>query len=63
MLEHYTKKLKTLENVDEEFLTTVDSSRRQSKSGAVSPNQLLRTIYIPKDLKQLSGFLPQKNYG
>jgi hypothetical protein len=38
--------------VDEEFIKTVKGDKKEN-------DKLLRTIYVPKDLKQLSGFLPK----
>ena len=43
--------------VDDEFLKTIAVKKHRNKTDI-----LLRTIYVPPDLKQLSGFLPKQNY-
>jgi hypothetical protein len=58
LFEYYSIKLCKLDIVDANFKATVESHR----SGMPSQNRLLQTIYIPNDIKQLSGFLPRRNY-
>jgi hypothetical protein len=55
---HYSDKLKKSGVTDEDFLTTIKTST--STPGLT--NQLLKTIYIPKDLSGLSKMLPRTNY-
>ena len=43
--------------VDDNFLKTIETGKLASTTST-----LLNTIYVPKDLKQLSGFLPKRNY-
>ena len=52
----YSQKLIDLGVVDDKF-------KKMAVGKAYSQEMfLLRSIYIPPDLKSLSGFLPQKNY-
>lgn len=53
---HYVEKLSQLDIVDDQFIDTVEGR------SSVKTQKILKTIYVPKDLKQLSGFLPRKNY-
>lgn len=63
MLKHYTAKLAGLDNLDQEFFNTMESQRLlQQSPGRRTTDQLLKTIYMPKDLLHLSGYLPAKNY-
>jgi hypothetical protein len=52
---YYAGKLNELAIVDEEFGKTIEGEKKAS-------TKLLRTIYVPVDLKQLNGFLPKHNY-
>ena len=49
---YYANKLNELAIVDDEFSVTIGAENKVN-------DKLLRTIYVPVDLKQLSGFLPQ----
>jgi hypothetical protein len=48
---HYTEKLAQLDIVDSQFMKTIEKP--------VAVNSMLKTIYIPHELKQLTGFLPK----
>jgi len=43
--------------VDENFICTIETGKMASTTST-----LLNTIYVPKDIKHLSGFLPKRNY-
>ena len=57
LFQYYADKLAGLEMVDDNFLKTIETGKLASTTST-----LLNTIYVPKDLKQLSGFLPKRNY-
>lgn len=57
LFQYYADKLAGLEMVDDNFIKTIETGKLASTTST-----LLNTIYVPKDLKQLSGFLPKRNY-